>query len=77
MNGNPAMAAVPIRNTQWVTGMRSFKPPIFRMSCSPESAWITEPADRNSSALKNACVTKWKIAAMYAPTPHARNMKPS
>ena len=25
--------------------------------------WITEPAPRNSSALKNACVIMWKIAA--------------
>ena len=26
------------------------------------TAWITEPAPRNSSALKNACVNRWKNA---------------
>ena len=45
-----------------------------RMSCSSCMPWITEPAPRNSSALKNACVIMWKIAALYAPTPTARNM---
>ena len=38
---------------------------------------MTEPEPRNSSALKNACVIMWKIAATYAPEPMARNMKPS
>ena len=33
------------------------------MSCSPPSAWITEPEPRNSSALKNACVMRWKMPA--------------
>ena len=38
---------------------------------------MTEPEPRNSSALKNAWVTMWKIAATYAPEPTARNMYPS
>ncbi len=38
---------------------------------------MIEPAVRNNSALKKACVTRWKTPAMYAPTPTARNMKPS
>ncbi len=38
---------------------------------------ITEPAPRNSSALKNACVIRWKIAAEYAETPSATVMYPS
>jgi hypothetical protein len=37
-------------------------------------AWMTEPAPRKSSALKKACVMRWKIAAEYAATPQARNM---
>ena len=28
------------------------------------TAWITEPAPRNSSALKNACVNRWKKPAV-------------
>ena len=37
-------------------------PPMRRMSklCV---AWLTEPAPRKSSALKKACVNRWKIAA--------------
>src|SRR5660398_246703 len=50
------------------------QPPIFLMSCSPETACITEPDPRNSSALKKACVTKWKMAATQAPTPRAMNI---
>ena len=40
------------------------RPPIFRMSCSWCMPMITEPAARNSSALKNACVIRWKIATL-------------
>src|SRR5215207_10060310 len=40
-------------------------------------AMMTEPAPRNSSALKNACVIRWKIAAEYADTPSATVMYPS
>ena len=28
------------------------------------TAWITDPAPRKSSALKNACVNRWKKAAL-------------
>src|SRR6478609_6584836 len=38
---------------------------------------ITDPAARNSSALKNACVIRWKIAAEYADTPSATVMYPN
>ena len=44
--------------TVQVTGISFASPPIFRMSCSSDIAWMTEPADRNSSALKKACVTR-------------------
>src|SRR5882672_12828864 len=38
---------------------------------------ITDPAARNSSALKNAWVTRWKIATEYADAPSATVMYPS
>jgi hypothetical protein len=47
---------------QNVTGMCGRRPPMLRMSCSPSTAWMTEPAQRNSSALKKACVNRWKMA---------------
>ncbi len=50
------------------------RPPILRMSCSPEQAWITEPAPRKRQALKKACVKTWNIPALNAPAPAARNM---
>ena len=55
-------ASVPTRNVQCVSGMERRRPPISRMSCSPESRWITSPAARNKSPLKNAWVTRWNIA---------------
>ena len=58
-------------NVQNVCGMYFLSPPMsFFMSkewCEPE--WLTEPAPRNRSALKNAWVNRWKIAATHAPTP--------
>jgi hypothetical protein len=33
------------------------------MSPDPLIACITEPAHRNRPALKNACVTRWKMPA--------------
>ena len=51
-------------NVQNVIGMYLRRPPMsFFMSkewCEPE--WLTEPAPRNSSALKNAWVKRWKTA---------------
>ncbi len=38
---------------------------------------MTEPAERNNSALKKACVTRWNIPATKAPMPTAATMKPS
>src|SRR5680860_959052 len=61
-------------SVQYVYGILLRRPPIFLMSCSPETACITEPDPRNSSALKKACVTKWKMAATQAPTPRAMNI---
>ena len=35
------------------------------------TAWITDPAPRNSNALKNACVNRWNIAAVATGRPDA------
>ncbi len=60
--GMPASASEPTTAVQYVIGMYLRSPPIRRRSCSWWSAMITDPAPRNSSALKNACVIRWKIA---------------
>ena len=38
---------------------------------------MTEPEAMNNSALKKACVIRWKAAATYAPMPKAAIIKPS
>ena len=70
----PAMARQPITKVQKVQGIFVRRPPICRMSCSPDMAWITEPEPRKSSALKKAWVKRWKTPTPKAPTPQARNM---
>ena len=64
---------------QNVIGMYLRRPPMsFFMSkewCVP--LWLTDPAPRNSRALKNACVKRWNTAATQAPTPSAITMYPS
>ena len=40
-------------------------PDILRMSSCPPIACMTEPADRNSRALKNACVKTWNTADRF------------
>ena len=72
--GTPAMASQPMMNVIAVTGMILRSAPMRRMSCSWCIPWMTAPEPRNSSALKNAWVTMWKMAAVYAPEPTARNM---
>src|SRR5215212_8075043 len=75
--GTPAMASQPTMNVPLVIGIHLRRAPIFFMSCSSCMPWITEPAPRKRRALKKAWVTMWKMAAMYAPEPTARNMYPS
>ena len=60
--GTPASAAAPIAKVQKVTFISFRRPPISLMLfvCA---AWITDPAPRNSSALKNAWVNRWNMAA--------------
>jgi hypothetical protein len=72
--GSPEIATVAISIVSHVDGRRRASPPIFRRSCSPASAWMTEPAPRKRSALKKAWVTRWKMPAAYAPTPTPTNM---
>ena len=61
--GMPTSASEPIRKAVRVCGSTFPSPPIRRMSCSPERAWMMIPAARKSSALKKACVIRWNIAA--------------
>ena len=80
----PAIASVPIHIVIHVIGIHRRSPPMFRMSWASQSrcvwwnascmAWITAPEPRNSRALKNACVMRWKTPAAYAPTPTPTNM---
>src|SRR6476660_7855014 len=53
------------------------RPPMLRMSWSWCMPMITEPAARNSNALKNACVIRWNTATEYADAPSATVMYPS
>src|SRR5690242_6782665 len=75
--GMPEIATHAQHIVQNVIGIFLRRPPIWRMSCSPSSAWITLPAPRNRSALKNACVTTCHTPAPYAPDPMPTNMYPS
>ena len=61
--GTPMSAAVPMRNTAKVHGIVFLSPPISDMLfvCT---AWITEPAARNSNALNAACVNMWNRPAV-------------
>jgi hypothetical protein len=73
----PINASEPSSEVIQVIGMYLRTPPIQRMSwlwCMP---MITEPAPRNSSALKKACVIRWNTATEYAEAPSATVMYPS
>ena len=59
----PMSASVPISIIAQVNIMFGRTPPMKRMSCSWCMPWMTEPAPRNSSALKKAWVNRWNIAA--------------
>lgn len=53
------------------------KPPIFRISCSSFKLWIIDPEQRNSMALKNACVQMWRKAKWGWLIPIVTIMRPS
>ncbi|MNL48104.1 hypothetical protein D3C87_1709350 [compost metagenome] len=58
------MASVAMPMVAKVMGILARRPPIFQRSCSSCMAWMTEPAPRNSSALKKACVKTWNMPAL-------------
>jgi hypothetical protein len=60
-----------------VNGIALRKPLIRSSDWLPAIAPMIDPAAMNSSALKNACVIRWKIPAENAATPQAMNMYPS
>jgi hypothetical protein len=51
-------------NVTNVNGIARRKPPIRSMSWMPAIAPIIEPAPMKSSALKKACVIRWKSPAL-------------
>ena len=57
-----------------VNGIAFRKPPMSSMFWLLAIAAITEPAAMNSSALKNACVIRWKRPAVYAALETAMTM---
>ena len=65
-----------MRKVQKAHGRAFLNPPILNISCSLSRARMIAPALKNRSALKQAWVMKWKIAADHAPTPRARNIYP-
>ena len=58
----PISASEPTSDVIQVIGMYLRRPPMLRMSWSWCMPMITEPAARKSSALKKACVIRWKTA---------------
>ena len=71
------MASQAIAMVAKVTGILRARPPILCMSCSPDIPWMTDPAPRNNSALKNAWVMRWNTPAVYAAAPTPMNMYPN
>ena len=73
----PQIASQQTKNTPWVQGIRLRSPPMIVMSPEPLMACITEPAQRNRPALKNAWVNRWKTPAFQLAVPTPANMNPS
>ncbi len=61
--GTPDSARPPMTMQPNVNGIARRKPPILSRFCWPAIAAISEPAAMKSSALKNACVMRWKRPA--------------
>jgi hypothetical protein len=61
--GRPARAAEAIKNVMKVVAICLERLPIFHMSLV-WTEWITDPAPKKRSALKAACVVKWKRPAV-------------
>lgn len=60
-----------------VVGSIFWRPPIFRMSCSPLRLWMIEPEHRNNIALKNAWVEIWRKASCGRFSPIVTIIRPS
>ena len=63
VSGKAVSASEPISIIAQVKGMTFRKPPMRRMSWLSASVWMTAPAHRNRSALKQACVKRWNMPA--------------
>ena len=68
--GMPISARVAITKHPNVTGMNRRRPPISLM-LFVWTAWMTEPAPRNSRALKNAWVNRWNSPTLWPAFPRA------
>lgn len=77
MNGIPDRAREPMTRQDEVVGSVFLSPPIFRMSCSLSRLWIIVPAQRNSIALKNACVEMCMNASSGCFSPMEVIIRPS
>lgn len=60
-----------------VVGSIFWRPPIFRMSCSPFRLWIMEPEHRKSMALKKAWVEMCRKASSGRFNPIVTIIRPS
>ena len=65
--GIPASARPPMMKQAKVNGIALRKPLIWSSDWLPAIAPMIEPAAMKRSALKKACVIRWKSAAAYAP----------
>ena len=74
--GIPRIASHARPKVTQVIRMYRHSPPKRRMSVWSFIACMTDPAPRNSPALKNPCASRWISASEYAtpPRPTPRNM---
>ncbi len=65
-SGNALSASPPTTKHANVNGIALRNPRMRSSDCSAAIAEISEPADMKSSALKKACVIRWKNPPTYA-----------
>lgn len=70
-------ARLPMVRQEVVVGSKFCNPPILRISCSPLRLWMIVPEQRNSMALKNACVEMWRKASCGRFSPMVTIISPS
>ena len=76
-SGVPISASEPIRKPTRLKGKKRPSPRNADSDSRPPVPWMTTPAARNKSALKDACVNRWNRPANGAPMPTPANMYPS